>query len=93
MQSAQRIILKSDVRKTDVVTNPKNRGVDDDEYDASVVDIEESDDDSDGGLYPGINQEAIKIEGIPENDDEDNPPSLAERDNIPPMASLDKDKR
>ena len=39
-------------------------------------------------MYPGIKQEAIKVEDVPENDDEDNPPSLAERDSVPPMAIL-----
>ena len=43
-------------------------------------------------MYPGIKQEAIKVEDVPENDDEDNPPSLAERDSVPPMASLDRGK-
>ena len=39
-------------------------------------------------MYPGIKQEAIKVEDVPENDDEDNPPSLTERDSVPPVASL-----
>ena len=44
-------------------------------------------------MYPGIKQEAIKVEDVPENDDEDNPPSLDERDSVPPMASLVIGKR
>ena len=44
-------------------------------------------------MYPGIKQEAIKVEDVPENDDEDNPPSLSKRDSVPPMASLDRGKR
>ena len=70
-------------RKTDIVTQSKTRGVDDDEYDASVIEIEESDEESDGEVYPEIKQEAIKVEDLPEND-EDNPPSLAEQDSVPP---------
>ena len=50
----------------------KTRGVDDDEDDASVTDVEDSDDESDGGVYPGIKQETIKVEDIPEDDDENN---------------------
>ena len=67
--------------------------MDDDEDDASVTDIEEYDDESDGGVYPGIKQEVIKVEDVPENDDEDNPPSMAEQDSVPPMASLGRGKR
>ena len=44
-------------------------------------------------MYPGIKQEAIKVEDVPEDDDEDNSPSLAERDSVPPMASLGRFKR
>ena len=44
-------------------------------------------------MYPGINQESIKVEDVPEDDDEDNPPSLAERDIVPPMASLVRGNR
>ena len=44
-------------------------------------------------MYPGIKQEAIKVEDVPEDDDEDNPPSLSERDSLPPMASLGRGKR
>ena len=44
-------------------------------------------------MYPRIKQEAIKVEDVPENDDEDNPPSLAEQDSIPPMSSLVRGKR
>ena len=44
------------------MTKSKTRGVDDDEDDASVTEIEESDDESDGGVYPGTEQEAIKVE-------------------------------
>ena len=75
------------------MTQSKTRVVDDDEDDASVIDIKESDDKSDGGLYPGIKQEDIKIEDVPEDDDEDNPPSLSEQDSVPPMASLGRGKR
>ena len=38
-------------------------------------------------------QEAIQVEDVPEDDDEDNPPSLAKRDSVPPMASLGRGKR
>ena len=69
---------KNSDQKTDVVTQSKTRGVDDDEDDASVIEIEESDDESDGGVYPRINQEAIKVEDMPAHDDKDNPTSLAE---------------
>ena len=44
-------------------------------------------------MYPGIKQESIKVEDVPENDDEDNPPSLADQDSVPPMAILGRDKR
>ena len=44
-------------------------------------------------MYPGIKQEAIKVEYVPGIDDEDKPPSLAERDSVPPMASLGRGKR
>ena len=67
--------------------------MDDDKDDASVIEIEESDDESDGGMYPRIKQEANKVEDVPENDDEDNPPSLVKRDSVPPMASLGRGKR
>ena len=80
-------------QKMDAVTQSKTRGEDDDEYDASVVDIEESDDESYGGEYTGIKIEAIKIEDVPEEDDEDNPTSLSEQDIVPPMASLGRGKR
>ena len=80
-------------RNTDVVKQSKARGVDDYEDDASDIEIEESDDESDGGVYPGIKQEAIKFEDVPENDDEDNPPSLAKRGSVPPMASRGRGKR
>ena len=75
------------------MTQSKNRGLDDDEDDTSVIEIEEYDDESDGGVYPGIKQEAIKVEYVPENYDEDNPPSLAERYRVPPMASLGRFKK
>ena len=45
---------KNAVWKTDVVTQSKTRGVDNDEDYASVIYIDESYDKSDGGLYPGI---------------------------------------
>ena len=64
----------------------------DDEDDASVIEIKESDEESDGGVYPGIKQESIKFEDMPENDYEDNPPSMAERDSVPPMVSLGRFK-
>ena len=51
---------KNSGRKTDGATQSKTRGVDDDEDDASVIDIEEYDDESVGGVYPGINQEAYR---------------------------------
>ena len=35
----------------------------------------------------------IQVEDVPEDDDEYNPPSLAERDSVPPMASLGRGKR
>ena len=70
----------------------KTRGVDDYEDDASIIEIGESGDESNGGVYPGIKQEAIKVEDVPEHDDEDNPPSLAEQDSVPPMASLGRGK-
>ena len=38
-------------------------------------------------------QEAIQVEDVHEDDDEDNPPNLAKRDSVPPMASLDRGKR
>ena len=38
-------------------------------------------------------QEAIQVEDVHEDDDEDNPPSLAKRDSVPPMASLGRGKR
>ena len=44
-------------------------------------------------MYPGIQKEAIKVEEVPENDDEDNPTSLSERDSVPPMSSLGGGKR
>ena len=66
------------------MTQSKTRGVDDDEDDASVIEIEDSDDELDGGVYPGIKQEAIQVEDVLEDDDEENPPSLAERDSTPP---------
>ena len=50
-------------------------------------------DESYRGVYPGIKQEAIQVEDVPEDYDEDNPPSLAEQDSIPPMASLGRGKR
>ena len=56
------------------MTQSKNRGLDDDEDDTSVIEIEEYDDESDGGVYPRIKQEAIKVEDMPEDGDEDNPP-------------------
>ena len=62
--------------------------VDDDEGDASVIEIEEYDEESDGGVYPGIKKEAIKVEDVPENDDYDNPCSMAEQDIVHPMESL-----
>ena len=43
-------------RKTDVVTQFKTRGVDNDEDDDSIIEIEESDDESDVGVYPVIKQ-------------------------------------
>ena len=70
------------------MTQSNTRGVDDDEDDSSVIDIEESDNESYGGVYPRIKQETIKVEDVSENDDEDNPPSLAERDSLTPMESL-----
>ena len=85
--------IKNSGRKTDIVTQSKTRGVDDDGYDASVIEIEESDGESDGGVYPGIKQEAIKVEDVPENDDEDNPPSLAKQDSVPPVVILGIGKR
>ena len=66
------------------MTHSKNRGVDNDEDDASAIEIEEYDDESDGGVYPRVKKEAIRIEDVPGYDDEDNPPSLAERDSLPP---------
>ena len=54
MYSAQRMRVKMMVKKTDFVTQSKTRGVDDGEDDASVIDIEESDYESYGGVYPGI---------------------------------------
>ena len=80
-------------RKTDVLTQSNTIGVDDDEGDASVIEIEEYDEESDGGVYPGIEKEAIKVEDVPENDDQDNPPSLAEQDIVNPMESLGRGKR
>ena len=47
---------KSAGQKTDVVTQSKTRGVGDDEDDASVIEVEDSDEKSDGGVYPGIKQ-------------------------------------
>ena len=44
-------------------------------------------------MYPGIKQEAIKVEDVPEDDDEGNSPSLYERDIVPPIASLGRGKR
>ena len=44
-------------------------------------------------MYPGIKQEAIKVEDVPEDDDEDNPPSMAEWDSVPPMVSLGRGRR
>ena len=44
-------------------------------------------------MYPGIKQEEIQVEDVTEDDDEDNPPSLAERDSVSPMASLGRGKR
>ena len=32
--------------------------------------------------------EAIQVEDVPEDDDDDNPPSLAELDSVPPMANV-----
>ena len=77
------------------MTQSKTRVVDDndDEDDSSVIEIEDSDDKSDGGVYPGIKQEAIQVEDVPEDNDEDNPPSLAKRESVPPMAIQGKDKR
>ena len=43
-------------QKTDYLTHSKTRGVDDDEDDDSIIEIEESDDKSDVGVYPGIKQ-------------------------------------
>ena len=80
-------------RKTDVVIQSKTIGVDDDEDDDSVIYIEYSDDESDGGVYPGINKEATQVEDGPEDDDKDNPPSLVERDSVPHMAILGRGKR
>ena len=75
------------------MTQSNTRGVDDDEDDDSVIKIENFDDESDGGVYPGIKQEAIKFEDVSENYDECNPPSLAKRDSVPPMVSLGIGKR
>ena len=80
-------------RKTCVVTQSNTRGVDYDDDDASVIEIEESYDESYEGLYPVIKQEAIKVEDVLENDDEDNPASMAEKDSVPPMSSLGRGKR
>ena len=44
-------------------------------------------------MYPGIKQEEIKVEDVPEHDDEDNPPSLAEQDSVTPMSILGRGKR
>ena len=44
-------------------------------------------------MYSGIKQEAIKVEDVPEDDDEDNPPSLTDQDSVPPMANLVRGKR
>ena len=44
-------------------------------------------------MYPGINQEAVKVEDVPENYDEYNPPSLPERDSVPPMSSIGRGKK
>ena len=71
-------------RKTDVVKHSKTRGVDDDEDDFSIIEIGESGDESNGGVYPGIKQEAIKVEDVPEHDDQDNPPIVVEQDSVPP---------
>ena len=92
MQSAQKMRVNAG-QMTDVVTQSKTRGVYDDEDDSSVIEIEESYDESDGGVYIRIKQEAIKVEDVPEYDDEDNPPSIAEQDIVPPMASLGRGKR
>ena len=43
-------------QNTDVMTHPKTRGVDDDEDDASVIEIEDFDVKSDGGFYARIKQ-------------------------------------
>ena len=64
-------------RKTYVVTQSNTIGVDDDDDDASVIEIEDSDDESDRGVYPKIKQEEIQVEDVPEDDDEDNYLSLA----------------
>ena len=44
-------------------------------------------------MHIGIKQEEIQVEDMPEDDDEDNPPNRADRDSIPPMASLGRCKR
>ena len=44
-------------------------------------------------MYNRINQEAIKLEDMPEDDDEDNPPSLSEQDSVPPLERLGRGKR
>ena len=75
------------------MTQSKIRKVDDDEDYASFIDIEYSDDESDGGVYPRIKQEAIQVEDVPEDDDDDNSPSLAKWDSVSPMASLVRGKR
>ena len=44
-------------------------------------------------MHIGIKQEEIQVEDMPEDYDEDNSTSLADRDSIPPMASLGRCKR
>ena len=75
------------------MTQSKTREVDDYEDGDLVIETEESDYKSYVGVYPGIKQEVIKVEDVPEHDDEDNPPSLAEQDSISPMVSLGRGKR
>ena len=44
-------------------------------------------------MYNGIKQEAIQVEDVPEDDEEDNPPIMAERDSVPPLARIGRGKR
>ena len=46
---------------TDVVTQSETRGVDDDENDASNIEIEESEDKSDGGCIPESSKKQSKL--------------------------------